>query len=510
MFREVINAFGEVEIEVSETLSNLSMNKDDGRYVETIVNQQSALVDAEDLEPAVLFAGYSVSGLVMDATAAASDVVGLLNANSNKIQISVDGSPFVTVSLPGTPGTTMDDWRTSINIALNTFGVGVTVGLQAGAGASGKNFLCITSNKASGGTVVVVPAASNDAATTLQLGADQGGLEVSGYAKRRPAPSGFFANLGNLATAPLPERLEVFATRDATSITRWTLTDSSGDAAQGKARAITFPAFLFEGTHFTPGGVFDGSLKNVQENLEKLAAAISADAGTGGLWKAEVHGLRLILIPTYGGVNSDRTAILTSDNGVVGGGYNIGGTGNLFSGTANVHSYSLGTTGTGAFQGGGADGRDGAFPKKGDYEKAFGIVDKEVDIFNLMILPRDKDQLDSHREEVWGSASVFCQQRRALLIMDPRSSWTDADTVSKEIKNLRTGLVKDHATIYWPRVKTSTNGSTKAIDPSGSIAGLMARIDSNRGVWKAPAGHRGRHPRRARRRARDVRSRRTA
>ena len=70
---------------LDETLSNLSMNKDDGRYVETIVNQQSALVDAEDLEPAVLFAGYSVSGLVMDATAAASDVVGLLNANSNKI-----------------------------------------------------------------------------------------------------------------------------------------------------------------------------------------------------------------------------------------------------------------------------------------------------------------------------------------------------------------------------------------------------------------------------------------
>jgi hypothetical protein len=34
-------------------------------------------------------------------------MVGLLNANSNKIQISVDGSPFVTVTLPRTPGTTM-------------------------------------------------------------------------------------------------------------------------------------------------------------------------------------------------------------------------------------------------------------------------------------------------------------------------------------------------------------------------------------------------------------------
>src|SRR5262249_1184244 len=34
----------------------------------------------------------------------------------------------------------------------------------------------------------------------------------------------------------------------------------------------------------------------------------------------------------------------------------------------------------------------------------------------------------------------------------------------------------------------STDAGDIAIDPSGSVAGLMARIDSNRGVWKAPAG----------------------
>ncbi len=489
VFREVINAFGEVEVETSEPFNNLSMNEDDGRYVKTIVNQQSTLVDAKEPEPPAippaLFAGYSLSGLVMDTTAAEPDVVGLLNANSNKIQISVDGSPFVTVTLPRTPGTTMVDWQKAINDALNTFGVAITVGLQAGASA--KKFLRITSNKASGGTVVVVPAASNDAATTLQLGVDQGGLEVSGYANRRPAPSGFFANLGNLDTALLPEPLEELATQQGPSFKRWTLKDSSGGAHSNQPRTITFPDFLYEDTRFTPSGVFNGSLKNVQENLEKLADSISADAGTGGFWKAEVHGLRLILTPTYGGVNSDTMAILTSDDGG-GGGYNIGAPGNPFNETANVRSYNLGTTGLGTFQGGGADGQDGASPQKGDYEKAFGIVDKEVDIFNLMILPRDKDQSDPDREKVWGPASVFCQQRRAFLIMDPRSSWTDADIASKQIKELRNGLVKDHAAIYWPSVKISTNGSTKTIDPSGSIAGLMARIDSNRGVWKAPAG----------------------
>jgi hypothetical protein len=210
VFREVINALGEVEVLSSETFSNLSMNQDDGRYVETIVNQQSSLVEAQDLESAELFAGYSAAGLVMDAAATEADVVSLLSAGRNTIQLSVDGSPFVTVSLPRTPGATMDDWQKSINNALNTFGVGVTVELQAGASMK---FLRITSKKASGGAVVVLPAASNDATTTLQLGVDQGGLEVSGYAKRRPAANGLFTNLGNLAAAPLPERLEVLPPR---------------------------------------------------------------------------------------------------------------------------------------------------------------------------------------------------------------------------------------------------------------------------------------------------------
>ncbi|MGH8563240.1 MAG: phage tail sheath family protein [Gammaproteobacteria bacterium] len=488
VFREVVNAFGEVEVETSGTFNNLSMNEDDGRYVETIVNQQSSLVDAEDLEPAVLFAGYSVSGLVMSATATDADLIGLLTQTANKIQISVDGSPFVTVTLPST---NLAGWQTNSNAALNSFGVNVTVALVAAA--SGEQFLRITSNNPTVGSVVIVPAANNDATFTLQLGVGQGGFEVSGFAERRPAPSGFFANLGALNASPLPAALEEFVVVQAANFESWTLTDNSGGTHSGNAQAITFPANMYEGTAFDAsaapynGAPFLGSLLNVRANLEKLGDDVSSEAITDGLWKADVLDLRLVLTPTYGDVNSDTGAALTS-TGSGGTPYNIGAAGNPFNGSASVRSYSLGTTGAGTFQGGGADGQDGAFPKKGDYEKAFGIVDKEIDIFNLMILPRDKDQLDSHREAVWGPASVFCQQRRAFLIMDPRSAWTDADTVSKEIKNLRIGLVKDHTAIYWSRVKISTNGSTKTTDPSGSIAGLMARIDSNRGVWKAPAG----------------------
>lgn len=483
VFREVINAFGVVEVETSETFSNLSMNKDDGRYVETIVNQQSTLVDAKDMVAAALFGGYSVSGLVMDAAATAADLIGLLTAKANKIQISVDGSPFVTVALPTTD---LAGWETSINAALNSFGVSVKVAL---ADTSGVRFLRITSKNTTGGSVVIISAASNDAASILQLGVDQGGLEVNGFADRRPAPSGLFFDLGALAASPLPlaERLAAFAVVQGAEFDQWTLTDHSGGTHSGTPQTITFPTNMYTGTAFDAsaapynGAHFLGSLRNVRKNLENLGDIISST--TKGLWKSATQGFRLILTPTYGNVNSDSGAILTSGTK-----YDIGASGNPFNGTTNVRSYSLGKTGAGSFQGGGADGNNGNFPKKSDYDKAFTTIDKEVDLFNLMILPRDKDQSDKDREALWGPASVFCQQRRAFLIMDPRSSWTTADTVSNEVRNLRTGLVKDHAAIYWPRITVSTNGSTKAIDPSGSIAGLMARIDSNRGVWKAPAG----------------------
>jgi hypothetical protein len=451
--------------------------------VETIITQQSTLVDAKDLAAAALFGGYSVSGLVMDVAATDANLIGLLTATANKIQISVDGSPFVTVTLPTTD---LTGWQTNINAALNSFGVGVTVAL---ANASGVRFLCITSKSATGGSVVIVPAAGNDAALMLQLGVDQGGLEVNGFAGRRPAPSGLFFNAGALNGSPLPERLAAFAVVQAADFAHWTLTDHSGGAYSTHPQDISFLGQMYQDTAFDPskapyhGAPFLGSLLNVRANLEKLGNNI-ADI-TGGLWRAAVHGFRLILTPTYGDVNADTGAALTSSGA---GSYNIGAVGNPFDATANVRSYSLGTTGAGAYQGGGADGQDGAFPKKSDYDKAYTIIDKDVDIFNLMILPRDKDQSDTDRGVLWGPASVFCQQRRAFLIMDPRSSWTTADTVSNQIKDLRTGLVKDYAAIYWPRVTVSTNGSTKAIDPSGSVAGLMARIDSNRGVWKAPAG----------------------
>lgn len=129
-------------------------------------------------------------------------------------------------------------------------------------------------------------------------------------------------------------------------------------------------------------------------------------------------------------------------------------------------------------------------PSLSDYHNAFDMLDRDVDLFNLMVLPEDEENDLSFRKDLWAAASAYCRSRRAFLLMDA-PAWTDtreATHPQKGVNALRVGLAKDYSAIFYPRIKIKENGQVKKLGPSGAIAGLMARIDSSRGVWKAPAG----------------------
>src|SRR5262249_13823902 len=57
-----------------------------------------------------------------------------------------------------------------------------------------------------------------------------------------------------------------------------------------------------------------------------------------------------------------------------------------------------------------------------------------------------------------------------------------------DINPFRNLLTTDYSAVFYPNIKYSDNGLVKSMGPSGLIAGLISRIDSTRGVWKAPAG----------------------
>src|SRR5262249_35699494 len=145
-------------------------------------------------------------------------------ASVNTIAINVDGKAPVTVALPtlvAAPNA-LQAWEDAVNGALTPVGAQITATLETGP--TGSRYLEFRSKKLNGGSVVISSAPANSAASVLQLGVDQGGVEVSGFAAARPAPSGFFARVGD----PNLTNLTKFAGSLKSAFGKWTLTDASG------------------------------------------------------------------------------------------------------------------------------------------------------------------------------------------------------------------------------------------------------------------------------------------
>jgi phage tail sheath protein FI len=114
---------------------------------------------------------------------------------------------------------------------------------------------------------------------------------------------------------------------------------------------------------------------------------------------------------------------------------------------------------------------------------------KKTDLFNLLCIPADVRGGDTDTS-VYQAALELCVARRAMLILDPPSAWSSASKVDLSILNLSTVSARN-AAVFFPRVIESDPARQGQLDtfvPCGIVAGVMARTDSQRGVWKAPAG----------------------
>jgi phage tail sheath protein FI len=219
----------------------------------------------------------------------------------------------------------------------------------------------------------------------------------------------------------------------------------------------------------------------VREKLRVIAQAVNANPNVP--WAAELWGYHLAFRKKTGAIN-DKSGVTTAGNPGFGTGF-----------IANTRRYVLGNAGTSTFASG-TIGNDGAAPDAATYggdpltHTGFYALDK-VDLFNLMVLPGDRDVTESTYTQIVGPASNYCQQHRAFLILDAPDSWTNVDLPVADaaaVNNFRALVVKDHSGVFYPKVYYADAGLKKLIGPGGMIAGLMARIDTQRGVWKAPAG----------------------
>ncbi|HEV7821809.1 MAG TPA: phage tail sheath subtilisin-like domain-containing protein, partial [Burkholderiales bacterium] len=119
--------------------------------------------------------------------------------------------------------------------------------------------------------------------------------------------------------------------------------------------------------------------------------------------------------------------------------------------------------------------------------------------FNLLSIPDatrtkldDPQALDDNIDAVaiFTAALDYCTKRRAFLLVDPPPSALTAS----DMQVWRTGefqITGANGALHFPRIEVADParaGQSRIIPPSGTIAGIYARTDASRGVWKAPAG----------------------
>lgn len=150
------------------------------------------------------------------------------------------------------------------------------------------------------------------------------------------------------------------------------------------------------------------------------------------------------------------------------------------------------------------EGSDGAALEPDDYKGDGKIAKHEglyaldhVDLFNLLCIPPPTLEDDNNNTDptVYQAAQTYCAERRAVLIVDPPNDMKVDNAVSAPSGSLDslnlTGEAARNSVLYFPRLKQpdpTDRGRIRTFVGSGAIAGVIARTDATRGVWKAPAG----------------------
>ena len=151
-----------------------------------------------------------------------------------------------------------------------------------------------------------------------------------------------------------------------------------------------------------------------------------------------------------------------------------------------------------------AGGNDGLELANGTYQgdpalKTGMQALRKADVFNLLCIPPDT-RTKTLPKAVRETAAALCAEERALYIVDPPNEWdANPDTAAATAKAAQLDATNQvlpltnarNAALYFPRLLKRDplrGGQIDAFAPCGAVAGVMARTDVNRGVFKAPAG----------------------
>jgi len=119
----------------------------------------------------------------------------------------------------------------------------------------------------------------------------------------------------------------------------------------------------------------------------------------------------------------------------------------------------------------------------------------KTDLFNILCLPPYLNAADKDIDiGLIAEAAQYCVDRRAMLLVDPPLTWKTKDAAKNAAKadvSAAIGTNSKNAALFFPRLRQADQERDNQIGefvPCGTVAGIFARTDATRGVWKAPAG----------------------
>jgi phage tail sheath protein FI len=120
------------------------------------------------------------------------------------------------------------------------------------------------------------------------------------------------------------------------------------------------------------------------------------------------------------------------------------------------------------------------------FQTAFGLLDRTTD-FSLLAVPGENSA------DLVDAGMGYCERRPlrdVFYIGEATRDVVTADGAATYAKSLNRR--NSYGAVYFPWIKspdlTGASSEPVLLPPSGFVAGLYARTDAARGVWKAPAG----------------------
>ena len=105
---------------------------------------------------------------------------------------------------------------------------------------------------------------------------------------------------------------------------------------------------------------------------------------------------------------------------------------------------------------------------------------EQIEQFDILYLPPPGKGVDTGPAAVL-AAELFCRERRAMLIVDPRAEWTTAEAAVQGVRDL--GYASPNMLGYYPRMLERRSDDI-ARPAGGALAGLLCKQDRTYGPWQ--------------------------